>query len=298
MADIDITETQFQLPDGLSVYQKTWAPSSAAPVARLVHFHGFSDHINNTYDLFPFLARRGIFCTGIDQRGWGRSAKTKADRGNTGPTAVVLADHAAFIEAQLEATPSVPVFVMGHSMGGGLVATLASTPKYQDLVSRLGGIMLAAPFIGLDAEQKPSVITVALGRLAGKLLPHFQLTQPMKAETIVRDPAVQQSLKDDPLNPCVGTLEMFANMLDRAADLTSGKLKLNDGVRSVYVAHGTGDQVTSHDASKHWFDAQTGKVADRKFKSYEGWSHLLHADLPENRQEFADDIAGWILARV
>lgn len=33
MADIDITETQFKLPDGLSVYQKTWAVSSESPLA-------------------------------------------------------------------------------------------------------------------------------------------------------------------------------------------------------------------------------------------------------------------------
>ncbi|GFF90007.1 putative monoglyceride lipase [Aspergillus lentulus] len=297
MTDVIITESQFKLPDGLQVYHKTWAPTNP-PVAKLIHFHGFSDHINNTYDLFPSLARRGILCTGIDQRGWGLSAQTKADRGNTGPTAAVLADMAAFIEAQFEVPPKVPVFVMGHSMGGGLVATLASTPKYQELVSRLRGIMLEAPFIGLDPKQKPSIITVFLGRLAGKLLPRFQLVQPMKVETIVRDPVVQKTLKEDPLNHTTGTLEMFANMLDRAADLTSGKLVLNDGVKSVYVAHGTADQVTSYDASKHWFDAQTGKVADRQFKSYEGWSHLLHADLPENRQVFADDIAEWILARV
>jgi acylglycerol lipase len=204
---------------------------------------------------------------------------------------------AAFIEAQFEVPPDVPVFVMGHSMGGGLVATLASTPKYQVLVSRLRGIMLEAPFIGLDPKQKPNIVTVFLGRLAGRLLPRFQLVQPMKVETIVRDPVVQKTLKEDPLNHTTGTLEMFANMLDRAADLTSGKLVLNDGIKSVYVAHGTADQVTSYDASKHWFDAQTGKVADRQFKSYEGWSHLLHADLPENRQVFADDIAEWILAR-
>jgi acylglycerol lipase len=93
---------------------------------------------------------------------------------------------AAFIEAQFEVLPDVPVFVMGHSMGGGLVATLASTPKYQELVSRLRGIMLEAPFIGLDPKQKPSIITLFLGRLAGRLLPRFQLVQPMKAETIVR----------------------------------------------------------------------------------------------------------------
>ncbi|KAA8650287.1 hypothetical protein EYZ11_001331 [Aspergillus tanneri] len=298
MTDIQTTESQFRLSDGVALYQKSWASSNTAPVARLVHFHGFSDHINNTFDLFPSLAGRGILCTGVDQRGWGQSAKDKTNRGNTGPTANILADYAAFIEAQLQAEPSVPVFVMGHSMGGALVATLASTPKYQDLVSRLGGIILEAPFIGLDPETEPSIITIYMGRLACKILPQFQISQPVKAEAVVRDPAVQQILKNDPLNHGIGTLEMFANMLDRAADLTSGKLKLNDGIRSVYVVHGTNDKVTSYNTSKRWYDSQTGKVADRNFKSYEGWSHLLHADLPENRQLFADDIAQWILARV
>ncbi|EAW10005.1 acylglycerol lipase [Aspergillus clavatus NRRL 1] len=313
MTDIQTTEAQFKLPDGVLVYQKTWtvsrihipSPSThseltiqpPAPVAKLLHFHGFSDHINNTYDLFPSLARRGILCTGIDQRGWGRSAQTKADRGHTGPTATILADMAAFIEAQLDTEPKLPVFVQGHSMGGGLVATLASTPKYQSLVSRLAGIMLEAPFIGLDPKQQPSVVTVFLGRLAGRILPRFQLVQPMSVETVVRDPAVQKALKEDPFNHTTGTLEMYANMLDRAAALSSGKLVLNTGVKSVYVAHGDGDQVTSYHATKSWFDRQTGKVADRKFQTYEGWSHLLHADLPDNRQEFADDLAEWILAR-
>ncbi|KAL2869020.1 acylglycerol lipase [Aspergillus lucknowensis] len=296
MAEIKITEGEFRVPDGTLLYQKTWAPYST-PVAKLVLFHGFSDHIDNYHDFFMRLAPRGILCTGIDQRGWGRSVHSKADRGNTGPTTLILADYASFIEAQLTAYPSQLVFVMGHSMGGGLVATLASTQRYKQLMSTLGGIMLYAPYIALVPDQEPRHATVFLGRLLGKLLPRYQLTQEIKVETLVRDPAVQHSIKNDPLNHDTGTLEMFVDMLDRAAQLSSGRLALKDGIKSVYVAHGTGDKCTSYDASKRWFDAQTGHVLDKRYRTYSEWGHILHLDLPESRQVFADDCAAWILER-
>ncbi|PYH42262.1 acylglycerol lipase [Aspergillus saccharolyticus JOP 1030-1] len=300
MTDLTITEGTFVLPDGVEVYQKTWSPPTTnPPLAIIVHFHGFSDHINNYYDLFPTLARQRILCTGIDQRGWGRSVRCKADRGNTGPTPLILADMAAFIHAQQQSFPDLPLFLSGHSMGGGLVATLASTPKYQSLVASLRGLILEAPYIGLTPEQTPSSLLVFAGRLAGRLLPHFQLTQKMVIENLVRDPEVQRQIKNDPLNHMTGTLEMFANMLDRAAALTAGKLVLSPGVQSVLVAHGTGDQCTSYEISKRWFDQQTRRVPaqQKKFASYDGWSHIMHADLPELRAVYANDVAAWVVER-
>jgi acylglycerol lipase len=79
----------------------------------MIIIHGFNDHVNRYYDFFPYLAERGIAVYGMDQRGWGRSVKTHADKGKTGPTARVLADMAAFIRTQLPS--EVPVFVLGHS---------------------------------------------------------------------------------------------------------------------------------------------------------------------------------------
>ena len=184
-------------------------------------------------------------------------------------------------------------------MGGGLVATFASTPEYQPLVSSLRGILCLAPLMGLTPEQTPSSVTVFLGRLAGKVLPRFQLVEKMRVESLVRDPEVQRSLKEDPLNHATGTLEMFANMLDRMIALDEGKLVMVDGVQSVFLAHGTGDNCTSYDASKRWFEKQTTRVpeTERLHKTYDGWSHLLHSDLPENVPVYADDIATWILGR-
>ncbi|KAL2838996.1 alpha/beta-hydrolase [Aspergillus pseudoustus] len=292
---VQITDGHFRFKDGSLAYQKTWTPT-APPIAKLVHLHGFSDHINNYYDLFPTLARQKILCTGFDQRGWGRSVHDRRERGNTGPTPLILEDIVCFIEAQLASPPAVPVFVMGHSMGGGLLATLASTPRYDGLVSQLGGIMLEAPYIDLVPTRRPWTITVTLGRALSRLFPHFQVRQNVPPHILVRDQEVQNAIRNDRFMYPIGTLEMLANMLERAANLSSGKLTLSNHVKALYVAHGTADQLTSYNATKHWFENQANTAQEREFKTYDGWSHLLHVDTPGNREIFifANDCASWI----
>ncbi|KAL2163170.1 hypothetical protein VTH06DRAFT_7006, partial [Thermothelomyces fergusii] len=122
--------------DGQSLYTKSWLPDGPTK-AKVIFFHGFSDHINRYQAFFSALAGRGIAVHGVDQRGWGRSVKKPSDRGLTGPTSRVLADMAAFITAHLPASPAdPPAFVMGHSMGGGQVLTLACHAAYQESVVR------------------------------------------------------------------------------------------------------------------------------------------------------------------
>ncbi len=86
-------------------------------------------------------------------------------------------------------------------------------------------------------------------------------------------------------------------MLDRTNALSKGHTKLSKGVRSLWLGHGTDDKGTSYPASKAWFERQT-ELVDKEFKTYEGWSHMLHCDLPDNRSIFAMDVGDWILARV
>jgi acylglycerol lipase len=183
-------------------------------------------------------------------------------------------------------------------MGGAIALTLASTLEYKDLTSQIRGFMLESPYIALHPDNAPNAITVFAGKLAGKLLPHMQIVNVMPAETIVRDPLVQKSLTDDPLCHNTGTLEMFAAMLDRAASLDAGKYVLNPGVQAIYIAHGNGDRSTSYDASKKYYERCTKGVTDKAMKTYEGWSHQLHADLPGNGEIYATDCAEWILKRV
>ena len=181
-------------------------------------------------------------------------------------------------------------------MGGGEALTLASDPKYNDLMGSVRGWVLESPFIGFPKGFEPGFLTVFFGRLAGRVLPHRLLASGLPPENLTRDPEVIASLKEDKLLHGMGTLEGLSGLLDRTANLNEGKVKLNEGVNSIWIGHGTVDKGTSYEASKKWFDEQS-TVKDKEFKTYEGWYHQLHADLPEDREVFAKDVADWILTR-
>jgi acylglycerol lipase len=264
------------------------------PVAKLIFIHGFNDHIHRYYELFPTLASRGIETAAFDQRGWGRSVHSPSQKGLTGPTSLVISDIVSFIKAQLPS--NVPVFVMGHSMGGGEAITLASDPQYADLMPSIRGWVLESPFIDFPKGFAPNSVEVFLGKLAGKLLPHMQRLSPLPPENLTRDPAVVKSLKEDKLLHDTGTLEGLSGMLERTKAMAEGKTKLNKGVRSIWLGHGTKDMGTSYEASKKWIE--NCGVQDKEFKTYEGWYHQLHADLPDDRAIFAKDVGDWILARL
>ncbi|ESZ95956.1 hypothetical protein SBOR_3648 [Sclerotinia borealis F-4128] len=273
---------------------KEYIHPNGPPKAKLIFIHGFSDHINRYYNLFPTLAARGIEVHAFDQRGWGRSVSKPSEKGLTGPTSLVISDIVSFIKTQLPSP--VPLFVMGHSMGGGEVVTLASDPQYADLMDSIRGLILESPFIAFPKGFEPNFLTVFLGRLAGRFLPHRHMVNRLPPENLTRDPEVVKSMDEDTLLHNTGTLEGLAGMLDRTAAMNQGKTRLNPGVKSLWLGHGTEDKGTSFEGSEKWFNQQT-ELKDKEFKRYEGWFHQLHADLSDNREIFAKDVGDWILAR-
>lgn len=262
-------------------------------LARLVFVHGYSEHVNRYNDFFPKLAAKGIQVFSWDQRGWGRSALDKSLWGHTGPTTQVIADIVAFAKERSSDT-STPLFVMGHSMGGGQVCTLMGDPAYAGLLSQVRGWILESPFIGFSPGEEPGFLKVAIGRLVGRLLPRHQLRHEVPAEHLTRDTAWNESVRNDPLCHQTGTLEGLASLLDRTAILSSGTIQVDKAVRSIWLAHGTDDKTCNYDNAMAWLDRQTG-VKDKTGKGYEGAYHQLHAD--HCKEEFAADLADWILKR-
>jgi acylglycerol lipase len=214
-----------------------------------------------------------------------------SQKGLTGPTAKVLDDVAAFIKDKLPS--DVPVFVMGHSMGGAEVLTMMGESQYEDLVGQVRGWILESPFVAFTPGQEPSNVKVVLGRLAGRWLPNFQLKHIVPPETLSRDPAVVKSVRDDPLCHDTGTLEGMSGILDRTMLLASGTVKVSKRVKSVLLAHGSDDMVCSHDAAMEWLKNQD--IEDKTAKSYKGGYHQLHTDYC--KEEFGNDMVDWILKR-
>jgi acylglycerol lipase len=224
--------------------------------------------------LFPTLASSGIQVHAFDQRGWGRSVHKPSDKGLTGPTTQVLADITAFIKPLLPST--VPLFLMGHSMGGAEVLCYAAEGPL-DTRKHIRGYILESPFIAFHPSSKPSAVTVVLGRLAGKLLPKRQLYNELKAELLTRSVEIQKKYQEDPLCHNTGTLEGLAGMLDRASGLESGKIRVakdagEGGKTRILLSHGTADGVCEYRATVKVFE-QLDAVDDKELKLYEGWYH-------------------------
>jgi acylglycerol lipase len=169
----------------------------------------------------------------------------------------------------------VPLFLMGHSMGGGEVLCYAAQGP-QEVRKHIRGYLLESPFVDFDPKSKPSPITVFVGRLAGKLMAKHQLTNKLDPKLMSRDPEVCRRIDKDPLCHDTGTLEGLAGLLDRTHSLSSGQVAIPDdagegGVTRIWIAHGDKDSITSYHASKRLFDNL--QVKDKEFRTYAGCYH-------------------------
>lgn len=206
-------------------------------------------------------------------RGWGKSVLKPSERGHTGPTTQVFEDITSFISTLIPSP--VPLFLMGHSMGGQEVLCYAAQgPK--EVLSNIRGFLIEAPFVDFNTKSKPNSLTVFFGRLAGKLLPHRQMVNKLDANLISRDPEVNKAYEADELCHDTGTLEGLAAMLDRTGSLSGGKVDIPDdvgegGVTRIWFAHGDADGVCDYAATKRLADNL--KIKDKEFKTYAGYFH-------------------------
>lgn len=244
--------------------------------------------------------------------GWGRSVQKPSEKGHTGPTTRVLDDITSFLKTVIPCP--IPLFLMGHSMGGGEVLLYMATGP-ADIRKHIRGYLLESPFVDFSPASKPSQVTVFLGRLAGKMLPHRQLVNALDVKLISRNEAVQKQFQEDDLCHDTGTLQGLAGMLDRTNDLSSGKIKIGDdagegGITRVWIAHGDKDGITNYHASKALADRLQAK--DKEFKTYEGYYHrckvadhsfipgltcVVHDEPAPHGEVFVNDVATWILTR-
>lgn len=164
---------------------------------------------------------------------------------------------------------------MGHSMGGAETLVYASSGP-PTTVSQIRGFIASAPLIDLHARTKPWKLTVAMGRVAGKLLPRRQLVNKLESRYLSHDDVQNKAWEEDGLCHDTGTLQGLAGMLDRADDLHSGKLDVGEGVGEggktrLLVLHGTGDCINAFEASRDY--VERCRVGDKTLKAYDGLYH-------------------------
>lgn len=105
----------------------------------LVALHGFNDYGRFIEDAARYFAQAGIKTVAYDQRGF----CCAPDRGKWAGTEVMVDDFFAILHFVRRDHPDLPLFVLGESMGGAIIAVALA----QETEIRIDGVILATPAI-------------------------------------------------------------------------------------------------------------------------------------------------------
>jgi lysophospholipase len=265
---------------GRRIFWRSWTPDDAPARAVVVLVHGLGEHSGRYDHVAGRLLGEDYAVHTLDHRGHGRSDGSRAfieDMDNA------VADVDTLVDRAVAAQPGVPVFMLGHSMGG--LISLRYALAHQD---RLAGLILSAALAQLDAVPKPLEL---VGRALSVIAPRAPLIA-IDPALVSRDPAVVQAYRSDPLvhhgKVPARTAVQLADAVERFPS-TVGAITV-----PTLILYGTADGLCPP-AGSVMLDERIG-AADKTVHAYDG---LFHEILNEpERETVLDDIVGWLATRV
>lgn len=260
----------------VQIFWQAWLPEPPGDIrAVVVVAHGFGEHSGRYQNLVDALVPRGYAIYAPDHRGHGRSG---------GPRAVVdnydhLLDDLDVVIARVQRDHSgVPLFLLGHSMGGSIA--LASALRRQD---HLTGLVLSGPAASIDVPKPLQLLVSVLAKVAPKLG-----VRQLPAEGVSRDPAVVKAYVDDPLvfhakMPAATPAALLRAAAGFPAQLPSLRTPL-------LVVHGSADVLVPVAAGRMVHERAGSK--DKTLRVYDGLAHEVFNE-PEKDTVLAE-VADWL----
>ncbi len=259
---------EWNLPGGANGTERlsvrAWAAENEAPSRLVVLVHGYGEHIGRYEHVARRLCAHGAVIYGLDHRGHGRSSGERVLIEDF--TDVVADVHRVVTQARM-AYRSLPLVVIGHSMGGMIAA------RYAQLhAAELAGLVLSGPVLGRWS--------VAEQLLAMEEIPDT----PIDTATLSRDPEVGAAYEADDLvwhGP-------FKRPTLRA--ITTELERINSGGRLVGTpllwVHGSDDRLVPIEDTRVGIEAFAG--SDVTARIFPGAQHEVFNET--NRDEVLDEV--------
>ena len=248
------------------VFHRRWDPASP-PVRIVLIVHGYAEHGGRYAHVAAALTRRGSVVYADDHLGHGRS---DGERALIGDFEHVVDDLHSLADLARVRHPGLPLVLVGHSMGGLLVARFA-----QRWPGEVAGVAFCGAVIG-DWQWARDV-------LAWPELPDV----PFDPGALSRDPAVGASYAADPLvyhgqykrrllEAEVEALDRFARDIDRLT-------------MPVLFLHGTDDPFVPYERSLQ--AVRDMPASDLTVHGYPGARHEVLNET--NREEVIAHLSDW-----
>jgi acylglycerol lipase len=272
-------EDTFTGVGGLRIFWQAWLPPGPCR-AVVVIAHGAGEHSGRYGHVAERLVREGYAVYALDHRGHGRSAGPRAliDRMDN-----AVADLDTLVLLATGEQPGLPVFLLGHSMGG--TVSLCYALRHQD---RLQALALTGPLAALEAAS-PLVRIAA--RTLSALTPRLPVIA-VDSSLVSRDPAVVEAYNADPL---VHHGKLPARTVaELGAAIESFPARVPEITVPTLILYGTADGLCPTEGSVML--GQRIGATDRTIKSYPGLYHEILNE-PE-REQVMDDLCAWLNVHV
>ena len=265
---------EFTAHDGTKLWRRHWLPT-ASEKGILIIQHGLRDHSDNYDHLARRAAAEGFSVWAMDLRGHARSA---GPRVAPDPWMDYVTDFDQLVGIATADEPNQPVFIMGHSMGGAIVAMEVVEHR-----AKIAGVILSAPVLNLGVPP----FVVASVRMLGVIAPNLGAMK-LDPSSFSTDPAIGEAMVKDPLvEQGAGPARTASGLADATAQIFS---HLDQFTLPILALHGTADQLTAPSGSRALIESAPS--TDKTLRIYEGFAHdLVHE--PKGAL-VEDDILAWL----
>jgi alpha-beta hydrolase superfamily lysophospholipase len=273
--DLRRVESHFDGAADRTLFRRAWLPSE--PKRSVVLVHGYAEHSGRYEYVGATLAADGAAVHALDQQGHGRSS---GRRGHVRRFGDFLDDLEVLVSLVLGEHPGLPLYVVGHSMGGLIVASYACERN-----PNVAGVATSGAALALSDALSGGRIFAA--RLLGRVLPRLSIASNLDSNGLSRDPEVVRAYLEDPLVFGTMTTSLGSEMMS-AIERNAGE---GGRVRvPMLLLHGEDDPLCPVSGSQRFFDQLD--VPKRRFHSYPGLRHEIFNE-PE-RDQVLSDLTAWI----
>ena len=218
-------ERFFLTADGARLPVRSWMPENGRPKGLIIAVHGFNDYSKFFSSSGEFLSELGIASYAFDQRGFGDSP----DAGLWFGVEAYVNDLVEFSRLVSHKHPSLPVYLLGESMGGAVVIVAMNSVSPPEV----DGVILSAPAVW-GRETMPwyqrallwfTVHTMPWMKLTGEGLKTFKIggTESLPSTFGILEGALYR--KPSPTNPVDKKKAADKGLIQPGtfAELTAGK---------------------------------------------------------------------------
>ncbi|XP_019574160.1 monoglyceride lipase isoform X1 [Rhinolophus sinicus] len=268
--------------DGQYLFCRYWKPEGT-PKALVFVSHGAGEHCGRYDELAQMLVGLELLVFAHDHVGHGQS---EGERMVVSDFHVFIRDVLQHVDTMQKDYPELPVFLLGHSMGGAItILTAAEKPGY------FSGMILISPLV-LANPESATTFKVLAAKVLNLVLPNMSLG-PIDASVLSRNKTEVDLYNTDPLICRAGLKVCFGIQLLNAVSRV--ERALSKLTVPFLLLQGSADRLC--DSKGAYLLMESAKSQDKTLKIYEGAYHVLHKELPEVTNSVFHEINMWISQR-